>query len=69
MPKLHDLPTCYFCGNQVFEGHGERAKVITDHEGVKHFHYAPENNVDCAASWQRAVDTMRQMELDLEIEP
>lgn len=57
-----NLPTCYWCGNTVLEGHGERARVITDNDGVKHFHYDPEHGINCAQAYINAMEVMEQME-------
>lgn len=55
--------TCYWCGQPIYAGAGEGAKVITDSTGSKHFHYMPPHT-DCLKEYRNAIQVMRDMEED-----
>jgi hypothetical protein len=59
MRKSNDhYAKCYWCGNPIYSGEGERARVFLEEKEIKHFH---ENCVD---DYHNAIKIMRQMEED-----
>jgi len=66
MPK-RVLWTCAYCGQYIYSQ--ERCRVRTNPTSgrVEHYHYRPEQGIDCLAEENRAVKSMREMDDDIEL--
>lgn len=59
--KAHKVMyTCAHCGQPIYNG--ERSKVTTDRDGIKHWHY--DHGLDCLAANHEAYRVMQLMEAD-----